>query len=103
MSLSRCKATDGSARGSVIIGPLIAARAGGRLAGGKPRHGMDDPPPPGFDRVVISCRACGGVETLDLQAGVMTPERLSIISPRCSECGSPDIEIAVITHGGGQR
>jgi hypothetical protein len=26
-----------------------------------------DPPPPGFDRVVISCRACGHADALDLQ------------------------------------
>jgi Zn finger protein HypA/HybF involved in hydrogenase expression len=62
---------------------------------------MDDPPPPGFDRVVISCRTCRGVETLDLQAGVMTPERLSIISPRCSECGSSDVEVAVESAAAG--
>ena len=41
-------------------------------------------PPPGFDRVVISCRACGEVGTLDLSAGIVTPLRLSVISLRCS-------------------
>lgn len=39
-----------------------------------------DPPRPGVDRLVISCRAYGVVEMLDLQQGVMTPERLSIRS-----------------------
>ena len=43
-----------------------------------------DPPPPVFERLVLSCRACGGVDMLDLQEGVMTPERLRYMSPRCS-------------------
>ena len=68
----------------------------------RPRHaslqtvqvGMD-PPPPGFDRVVISCRACGHTDVLDLQAGVMTPDRLRCISPRCSECMSSDVVVTI--------
>ena len=56
-----------------------------------------DSPPLGVDRLVISCRACGHADTLDLPRGVMTPERLSIISPRCSKCGARDVETAVIT------
>lgn len=59
---------------------------------------MDDPPPSGFDRVVISCRVCGEVEMFDLQAGVITPERLQNMTPRCSECRSWNVEIALITE-----
>jgi hypothetical protein len=51
--------------------------------------------PPGFDHVVISCRACRGVDVLALQRGVMTPARLSCMWPRCSECYSPDLEITL--------
>jgi hypothetical protein len=54
-----------------------------------------DPTPPGFDRLSLACRACGGVEMLDVQQGVMTPERLRNMWPRCSGCGSPDIELAL--------
>jgi hypothetical protein len=60
-------------------------------------------PPSGFERVVISCCACGELETFDLQTGVMTPERLNIVSPRCSECDSSDVGIAVIAATAGVR
>jgi hypothetical protein len=51
--------------------------------------------PPSFDRLSLSCRACRGVDVLDVPQGVMTPARLSCMWPRCAECGSPDIEITL--------
>jgi hypothetical protein len=62
------------------------------------------PTPPGVDRLPLSCRACGGVDMLDVPQGVMTPARLSNIRPCCSECGSTDFEITLLlpigaTHG----
>ena len=38
------------------------------------------------------------VDMLDLQ-GVMTPERLRYMSPRCSECGMRDIDLKVESVG----
>jgi hypothetical protein len=64
---------------------------------------MDDPPPSGFDRVVISCRVCGEVETFDLQAGVITAARLRNMTPRCSECRSWNVEIALIAELAGNK
>ena len=58
-----------------------------------------DPPMPGFGRVVISCRTCGQVDMLDLQEGVITPERLRYMSPRCTEFGSRDIDLKVESVG----
>jgi hypothetical protein len=58
-----------------------------------------DPPPPGFDRVVISCRACGQVDVLEPQADGMTFERLRYTSPRCSKFGSRDIDLKVESVG----
>jgi hypothetical protein len=54
---------------------------------------------PVFERLVLSCRAFGGVDALDLPRGVMTPERLRYMSPRCSECGSRDIDLKVESVG----
>ena len=53
-----------------------------------------DPPPPGFVRVHLTCRACGEAETLDLQTHAMTPERLHRIWRPCGACLSSDLEIA---------
>jgi hypothetical protein len=54
-----------------------------------------DPTPPDFDRLLLSCRACKGVDVLDVPQDVMTPARLSCMWPRCSECGSPDLDITL--------
>jgi hypothetical protein len=62
-----------------------------------------DPPPPGFDRLSLSCRACRGVDVLDVPQGVMTPARLSNLWARCSECGSPDIQITLRATGATRR
>jgi hypothetical protein len=53
-----------------------------------------DPPPPGFVRVLITCRACWREDVLDMQRGIMTLERLRRSWRRCAECQSGDIEIA---------
>jgi len=53
-----------------------------------------DPPPPGFVRVSIICRACWREDVLDMQRRIMTLERLRRSWRRCAECQSGDIEIA---------
>ncbi len=53
-----------------------------------------DPPPPGFVRVSIICRACWREDVLDMQRGIMTLERLRRSWRRCAECQSGNIEIA---------
>ena len=54
------------------------------------------PSPPGFDRIVVSCRSCGEAVTLDLQRGIITPEQLHQIWRHCTTCLSGDIEIAEV-------
>ena len=67
----------------------------GTLAAGA--LGMDHPPLPGFVRVVVTCRACGWQDVLDLQISV---EELRRVWLGCDVCGKPDIEIEVIADGG---
>jgi hypothetical protein len=43
------------------------------------------------------------VDVLDVPQGVMTPARLSNLWPRCSECGSPDIQITLRATGATRR
>jgi hypothetical protein len=57
---------------------------------------MDDPPLPGFQRVVIACRACGHQDELHLQISV---ERLRRVWRRCAACASADIAIMLIWEG----
>jgi hypothetical protein len=71
-----------------------------RPAAGSRREDLGmDPRPTGFERLVLSCRAGGGVDVLDLPRGMMTPERLRYMSPRCSECCSRDIDLKVESVG----
>jgi hypothetical protein len=67
----------------------------GTLAAGA--LGMDHPPLPGFVRVVVTCRACGWQDVLDLQISVNQLRRVWL---GCDVCGKPDIEIEVIADGG---
>jgi hypothetical protein len=60
-----------------------------------------DPPPPGFDRAVIACAACGCVEVLDLQHGVCSPERLRQVWSRCADCGARGLDVTLVWEGGG--
>jgi hypothetical protein len=57
------------------------------------------PCPPGFVRVVLTCRACAEVTVLDLHAAVIARRYpgvpLARFSWRCSACLSDDVDIEV--------
>jgi hypothetical protein len=62
------------------------------------------PCPPGFVRVVLTCRRCGEVTVLDLHPAVIASRYpgvpLARFSWRCSSCLSDDVDINVKAGAG---